>query len=72
MATTRKPVTSRPSEKPHRIRIEVPSEADQAVVKALRAVANAFPGAEIEEQGDAPPNSYSLTVHTYPDNPGEG
>jgi formylmethanofuran dehydrogenase subunit B len=62
MATTRKR-TSSPSAKKHRVRIEIPPKADQAVVKALRAVAKGFAGVEIEEQADAPPNSYSLTVH---------
>lgn len=67
MPTTRKTATSRPSEKSHRIRIEIPQDANKAVVKALREVANAFPDAEIEEHAEASPNSYSLTVHVIPD-----
>jgi hypothetical protein len=67
MATTRKTATSRPSEKSHRIRIEIPQDADKAVVQALRAVAHAIPGAGIEEHAEASPNSYSLTVHVIPD-----
>lgn len=50
-----------------RIRIEVPAEADEAVVAALREAAEAFDGAEIEEAAEAPENSYSLTVHVFPD-----
>lgn len=50
----------------YRVRVEVPTEADKAVVRALRSVGEAFPGAEIEEVAVAPPNSYSLTVHAFP------
>lgn len=50
-----------------RIRIEVPAEADEAVLTALREAAEAFDGAEIEEAAEAPENSYSLTVHVFPD-----
>ncbi len=50
-----------------RIRIDLPAEADKAVAKALRAAAKAFSGATIEEAVDAPSDSYSLTVHAYPE-----
>lgn len=50
-----------------RIRIEVPAEADEVVVAELRAAADAFPHAELEEVAEAPANSYSLTVHVFPD-----
>jgi hypothetical protein len=50
-----------------KIRIEVPAEADEAVVEALRVAALALDDATIEEVAEAPPNSYSLTVHVFPD-----
>lgn len=50
-----------------KIKIDVPAEADQAVVDALRAAAETFPDAEIDEVEEAPTNSYSLTIHVFPD-----
>jgi hypothetical protein len=58
--------------KKHRIRIDIPANGDQGVVKALRAAAKVFSGAEIEEVAGAPSNSYSLTVHVFPDPTKEG
>lgn len=56
-----------------RIRMEIPAEPDQKVVKALRLAAESLGVKikDIEGTADAPPNSYSLTIHTYPD-AGEG
>lgn len=48
----------------HRVQIEVPEEADDAVIKALEAVGTAL-GAESEVSVTAPPHSYSLTIHVF-------
>jgi hypothetical protein len=51
----------------YRIKIELPAEADDAVVKALRDTARSLADAVPDESSNAPENSYSLTVHVFPD-----
>jgi hypothetical protein len=49
-----------------RVQVQLPPDADPAVVEALRAVGVAL-GVEVEETSDAPAETYGLTVHALPD-----
>jgi hypothetical protein len=51
----------------YRIKIEIPADADDAVVKALRDLARSLADAVPDETTTAPENSYSLTIHAFPD-----
>jgi hypothetical protein len=52
-----------------RVQLQLPPDADEAVVEALRAVGTSLGVApsEVEESNDAPENTYGLTVHVLPD-----
>lgn len=49
-----------------RVQLEVPADGNKEVLAALRAVGAALK-VSIEESATAPPDSYGLSVHVYPD-----
>jgi hypothetical protein len=53
----------------YRARIEVPANSpDDAIVKALHGLTTALgvKPADLSEATSAPPDSYSLTIHVFP------
>jgi hypothetical protein len=50
----------------YKILLEVPVETDEKVVEALRAVGTALQ-TDVVQSATASPDSYSLTVHVFPD-----
>lgn len=65
MTTKRK---AKPLARKYRARIEIPAEADDAVVKALHVVAAALgvEAGDLSESATASPDSYSVTIHALP------
>jgi hypothetical protein len=52
-----------------RVQVQLPPDADPAVVEALRAIGTALGvvPSEVEETLDASENTYGVTVHVLPD-----
>lgn len=50
----------------YRVQVQLPPDADETVVEALRAVGTAL-DVEVEVTEDAAAETYGLTVHKLPD-----